>query len=168
MIGRQINFYLSNDDLDKIENYLKQNNFKIISYAMPTPEVKELDSLKAKKGEFTKFVVQESQIENIKSKFYEARNEYVVDIYSPLIQFSASAYDESANEFRRGRLYYVPQILTNENWQFQNEDFLKSAEKLFRWFKRNFKKIDDNIFYGFYASDNVVNMVKNHHAKIIL
>lgn len=159
--GRQVNFYLNNLDLEKVEKYLEKIGFQIIIFDSQKPKkIQILTNLQAQKNlPSTRFLVLPNQQKDLKfdknsSGFYR-----LSESSSPVIEYSLTFCSEKM--MRSGRFYYKPFLYADQTWQAQNEVFLEKAEKLFRWFKRNFKRQAGEPFYNFYASAEVVKMAEN-------
>jgi hypothetical protein len=103
-----------------------------------------------------------NQLAQVKTHFVEAQNYHTIkDLYSPVIEYWSSNSPAKTDSLHKGRLYFESGYYENGQWIEKNEEFLKAADKLFRWFKKTFKKVDDEIFRGSYTSDSVIEWVQN-------
>lgn len=164
---KQIHFYLLQEDFAKVENYLRENFFKIISSRNLTeyqPVV--LDFLQD--STYQKLLVREELIGALKYISYPNSQESYVDILkSPVIEFSEGMFVAESKEFFRGNLCYT----IEDSSLFKSSDdavFEKTSKQLFSWFKRQFKRFPHPDLAWSYASQEAIDLVMNGNGKILL
>ncbi len=164
--SRQINFYLHDQDLLLLENYLQKIGFQFIADRMPTPTFIILNSLKRQKSEPQRLLVLANQTDKI--QFLTSQTDHRIDQnISPIISVWVGGYHAEKNMFFRGRLFYQTHFLQDGEWQKHQEEFLKKAEQLFKWFKRHFIYQKEGIFTQCYTSEAVLQAIQKQNAKIV-
>ena len=165
MRGRQINFFVMPDEWGALEDYLKENDMISVARTMDTQEL-ELSNISEK--ELSKYLVENKYKETVKVYPIEKINKYSMsELYSPIIQFSRSYYDKEKNLLRRGRFYYKKGFWNdNDEWEEKPTDFVKKGERLFRWFKKNYKDAKIPEWKGFLVTQKVKDKVENEGLEL--
>jgi hypothetical protein len=145
MNSKQINFYLTQDDISKFDNYIKENNLLLIGKPSPEKKILFADSLLSEysgihKLRGHKYIVRPEDVDLVTLKFIENQNHYVVDVMnSPVVEIWCS---NITNESKKpDRIYYIKDaLLKNPSRTIpKSPEFLKMADDLFRWIRKNFK-----------------------------
>jgi hypothetical protein len=160
-MGKQVNFFLTASELLLIEKFLADNKLKIIIEPFENKEFVLSNSLSQRSAlnpfYFKKYLVLEPLAAQVKVKNL-AEKYFIDDLYSPVIEFVENIWQDDF--CRVGRLFYETGFYDeNGIWQEKDTEFLKAAEKLFRWFRKNFQKSE--LTFGFYTSPAVLAWVKN-------
>jgi hypothetical protein len=162
-MGKQINFFLAENDISTLETYLQENNWVILSVPMPSENLIATANLRFPNPVLPSYpklyLAQKNTLSEIKLKYIETQDYYLPDdIRSPLIEFFDSNMQDAV--YQRGRLFYEGEYWTESGKIQKNEAFLKAADNLFRWFKKHFKKAAEAPFYGAYISQNILRYVQ--------
>lgn len=168
MSSSQINYFFTNDDIRLIENQLDKFDLLIVPYELPTNKLSFIDSIFSKNnhsGNRRVHLIHKNNTDKIELEHYPA-NEYVdydrylMDFLAPVIEFSACYISEEEKYINRSRIYYKKGFWNDKKeWELQPEDFLTSADKLFKWIKRNIKRVKIEELKGSYVSENTKKMV---------
>lgn len=165
MIGKQINFYITEGDILLIDNYLSMNDFIILNSNNINKLAPQLDkSLAFLPNEKVthKYLTLTSLLSEIKTKPYQnplLQNQYEIDAFtSPVIAYTPCLYDFEDEYFRAGRLYIFKKIRKDESYFPQNEELMAKYEQLTDWLKSQFRKQKNNPFAGFYASEEMLKL----------
>lgn len=143
MGGKQLKFYLHNEDLGKMEKFLEANGYKM--FYSPLAKAEEV-GLKFKSSlSNTRYLVLEEHISTV------MENLTVVPVYLPLVEYKVT-YCEG-NNLIAGRLFFNSKKYENGEWKQQPQEFVEKSELFFKWFKRTFKKDKGRNFAGAYMSD---------------
>jgi len=149
--SKQINFFLTEQELNRLLVYLVNNDWLICENKTPNSSLKRIDSF-SEKG--LSFLVPKGMENNVVVKFIENQNYYTINTsQSCAIEFYPSKFDAETNTIRRGRLYY--EFFTynlTENDIRKPDEFLKKADELFKWFKKQFKDAKLPDYKGFFVS----------------
>lgn len=171
-MGKQINFYLLEADVQQIQDYVLKNDFEILTSPTVQADLWVSNHFFAKSTANILLTQHYLVLKNHRNSIKNVQNTRflyfnVNFLRAPLIEFASGGIDKNGN-LRRGR-FYLETGYWNENkeWIEKNPEFLQAAKKLFAWFKKNFHKIDDQVFYGNYTSQNVQKWVENG-GKIVL
>jgi len=144
-MSSQINFFMMPEDVAELEDYIKKQGLIIVSAISPTPEPLILDTLFPAKGLKT-LILLPDKINELKIRFVETQNYYYLnEMQSPVIEFRKPIYLKDENAIRSGRLYFDKNYLTEDGHLLvKDADIILLAEKLFKWFRKNFKNTKIN------------------------
>ncbi len=165
MKSRQINFFISNNELPNFNKYLAENGWLIIKAESLQPEPTIIPYIETKdQSDSNKiFLVPAKSLAQVKFTFVEKRNCYVVDEFSnsPVIELLRPYYDEEKNTLGRGRLYYIKADYNEQKELISKSDeFLAAAEKLFRGFRKIFKNVKSAEFKSYLISKNTAKLIE--------
>ncbi|MCB1159964.1 MAG: hypothetical protein H7A25_09430 [Leptospiraceae bacterium] len=172
MKSSQINFYMTDEDILEIDNYLKAQGLVIISAYHSEKEIKVLPSLLVSENDKpiqkNRLILLQEDLPHLKPGYIETKEMYNVDIMdSPVIEFSPGGIKE--NKFYRGRLYYVKDILNKKGQsEEKNAEFLKIASSLFRWIKKHFKNAKLQGFEDFLVTERTANCLDKNRVELVL
>jgi hypothetical protein len=145
MNSKQINFYLAQDDIKRIENYIKDNDLLLIGKPSPEKKILFADSLLSEysgihKLRGHKYIVRPEDVDLVILKYINAQNHFVIDVMnSPVVEIWCSNITDESK--KPDRIYYIKDaLLKNPSRTIpKSPEFLKMADDLFRWFRNNFK-----------------------------
>ncbi|MCU0392339.1 MAG: hypothetical protein MUE81_14580 [Thermoflexibacter sp.] len=167
-MGKQVIFYLSNQDIDMLEKQILAFDFQIVLPTLKNEQIIMTDTIKPIPNiSLTRYLVLKNQTAQLHLTITQERE--FINLRSPIIEIVSGAYKPLQKSFVRGRMYYNPKFLNDkQEWENHNEEFLKAAEKLFRWFKKTFKTFDSEELSSYYTSENVIDKMKNENAALVL
>ncbi|MCB1158419.1 MAG: hypothetical protein KDK45_13030, partial [Leptospiraceae bacterium] len=146
MKSKQINFFITPEDVLEIEKYLTKHNFLLTCHPLPTESIVLLDSLLIRNLENSfkirgqKFIFREEDKSNLVIEYISTQKYYSVEIsQSPVIEFLYPQMEPDV--LRPGRLYFVKDYLDKIEMKekMKAESFISAAEDLFKWFRKTFK-----------------------------
>jgi hypothetical protein len=158
-----VNFYLLPEDYNKIQSYLQECEWQILATPLTSDKMVFIETLLKdedhEKNNFYKRLLLLKHQVYLPKKLND--DIFVLNVvFDKLIEFHACKWDTENQILGRGRIFYETGFYDeNGVWQEKDAEFLKAAEKLFRWFRKNFQKSD--LTYGFYTSPAVLAWVKN-------
>ena len=161
-MGRQINFYLTQADLDELDNYVKKNNWLIVPDEIKSSKIKFATSI----GNSSFFVLKQ-HTNQIKINYLEKRKVYYpCETDSPIIEFFHPKIDYEKKIIRRGRVYYTKTFWKGEELCEKDEEFLKAAKKLFSWIRRHFKNAKLPGLEGLFVSERAAQWAKENNGYL--
>ena len=153
MMGRQINFYLMEEDIDEINNYLSKQGLIILAAPMKANKLELAESLFVKSRDH--YITAPSLQNEILITFIETQNYYLPDILdSPIIEFDSGHMRDNRIKMR-GRVYYTKTKIGNGSPK-KNELFLKMADDFFKWIRKNFKNVKLKGYEEFLISERTL------------
>jgi len=157
MSAKQINFYISPNDIEEINIYLQQN--KLISIARQMSTNKLQKQIPNSEGGFCYLLKAEDENKLKISKLTE--NLFFIDeTFSPVIEFWISNYNSNILELGRGRFYYNIGYYENNKWIEKDINFCNTAKELFNWFRKNFKNQKIEEYSGFHITPSTAKLIK--------
>ena len=170
MYGKQINYFVLVEEFDKLHQYLTKNGWGIALDESSTGSVATIKNFAEAKGlVFHLFRLADKH--KIVLKSVSRRNTFAIDVErSPVVQFSLGHWNTKENIFSRGRLYYEKSYYEGNQSIVKDENFIASAEKLFAWFRRNYKNVKTPPYdhlKGFIVSPSVANLVKERAMTLV-
>ncbi len=161
-MGKQINFFMMQEELYLLENKVKEMNFIFIANRMISSNIDIIKSFTESQTTDIYLVLNE-QTDLLQINYNEIKkNYYILPTNNPIIEFSKSLFCEQENTLRRGRIYYNNNF--NNISELEKNKFLKSAEVLFNWFRKNFKNTKINIWH---TTPKVKEWLNNSNGKLI-
>ena len=161
-MGKQLNFYLQTEDFSEINAFLKEQNYVLDDCFSARKDLAFLSSVNEKGLQISwkKYITKAEFADKIQSRFLDSRQLYKInELYSPVIELLLSTENPEKKELSRGRLFYQTGYYDKAGiWQEKEPEFIQSAEKLFRWFRKNFAKSETA--YGNYTSPAVLEFVR--------
>lgn len=163
MKSKQINFFLLGNDLKYLDEYLKQNQWEILSLPARSPENAFVPSLFTP-NEFGTTLFKYAVPKSFKNMVHFEKDEekYGIDIFSaPVVEILLGMHDEKENFLGRGRLFLYTEYPKDGILHQFPDDFQKDCDKLFRWFRKHYVLKKAGTYKGFYASKAVEDWVEN-------
>jgi len=162
-MGKQINFYLLPKDYDTIQKYIQENGLQIFATPLLSQTINPSDRLlKDEENEKKSFYKRLLLLKNHHYFPKKLKDDlFILHVsFEKIIEFNACKWDKNNNSLGRGRIFYETGFYDEQGlWKEKDQEFLKTAEQLFRWFRKNFQKSE--LSYGFYCSPSVLEFVKN-------
>jgi hypothetical protein len=165
MRGRQINFFVMPDEWQALEDYISENNMISVSTRMSTKEIEQSNICE---GTLFKYFVDKKYKDKLKTYYLkETGLYYIAETFSPVIKFYRSYYDIEKNLLKRGKFYYTKGFWNdNGEWQEKPADFMQTADKLFKWFRKTYKNVKLPEYKGFLITQNVKEKMENEDLKL--
>lgn len=147
MIGRQFGLFLSEADELELRKILAKQ-FEGIVFLRSTSEIAVPVVLQCSERRTDRRILisESSFLENVQLKYLGANGiGYLVDSsISNVVEFDRSELvdvrGKSVN--KAGRMFLIPRYLSGDTFVQKDEEFLDFATKVFRFCKRNLKKVD--------------------------
>lgn len=140
MNTKQLNFFITNEDLLAISLFLKKANCSIVRNNVSNINeafVSANDILN--RNSFQLFILDEHCKNEVYFKYLESKAYYYIDIEkSAVIEFDFGGL--FSKELHRSRFYYVCKYYNNGEQVSKDSDFIKWGDSLLRNFKKQFLK----------------------------
>jgi len=141
MKSKQINFFLSPEDLPEVEAFLSERHCLILKRNDENPETfHNYDIVNNREDVFQVCLCTEEFKEKIFYKHIESTDGYFIDIpKSFCIEFSIGGfYPYSNKELHSSRFYYVFEFYKNGRLVRKSEEFIRWADDIIKDFKNKF------------------------------
>ena len=142
MKSKQYNFFPSKEELQRLDDYLRANDFIILSVPAKELPFKTKTSLLDSEDDWPmRFITKQQFIKGINSKFIEDQGYYTIDVVSSTVieLLQPIIVDESAKP-NRARIYYNAAFYNDKNeWVEKGAGFIEEANKILQWCQKNFK-----------------------------
>ena len=141
-MGKQINLYLRQIDIEKVQKYLQAHRFLFFAdKIMPEPNLVTVPALITNGKEWARFLA----FENTNFDYLTFEKEAVVqfrptDNKAETMTFS---YYDSKDDIFRVRFYYCPYYFENHEKKYKNPEFGVHVDRFFRWLRRQYKRVPD-------------------------
>ncbi len=153
MKNSQINFYLTKQDISELENYLHENEFRIISDILQNGKILKVDTLDYPNTS-KKIIYHPDDESNLVIAKTKSGISIINETLSPVIEYWNPTKWEDTHIMPRGRLYYTTHFYNFQNQRVsKSEAFLKLADDLFKWIKKNFKNVKLSGYEAFLISE---------------
>ncbi len=138
-MSRQVNLYLTQDDIEKIQKYLRDRNFIFLGDEI----------LEVPKPIYANYLFQYPQMADYVC-FSNVELDYRQFFLKGMLKFrirgmSAELIDFSFLGEKEGiyrvRFYYCPYYFENHEKKFKNPEFGLHVERFFRWLRRTFVRV---------------------------
>jgi len=150
-MGRQVNFFMLNEDIIEFEKAIrKKEEVIILGEPMYEPKLRIIESLSIKDINdewFWVYLTRRNDLYAISIKKINKQQYWLIDpLHSPVVEFGKSSFNGKV--LRRSRIYYDPYYYDEEGNVIEKpKDFIKWADSLLRWIRRHYKK---DPVWGFY------------------
>jgi hypothetical protein len=153
------------DELQELENYLKDNNLIAISREMSEKKIKKVPVVD---NDIYKYFIITGSEDSLNIKFI-ANKIYFINIHNSVLEFKRPYFYKETNSMRFGRLYYTKGFLNdNDKWQEKPDEFLQTADKLFKWFGKTYKAVKLPEYKGFLITQNVKEKMESEDLKLLI
>ncbi|MEM7184693.1 MAG: hypothetical protein AAF518_27610 [Spirochaetota bacterium] len=122
MKSKQINFFLTPEDVEEVNHYLKEKNLLVSPQPLPAKTVTLVDSLLVRNldNDFQvrgqKYIFRAEDKQHVKVEYIAQQDYYSIEITnSPVIEFLYPSY--KPNLIRPGRVYFVKNALNQDTNQ---------------------------------------------------
>jgi len=161
-MSKQVTFYLLPDDITLFEAELKAME-DVVFIAEPMYENKLLivDTLLPQKNEWRSVsLARKDYLDRVYLKHIDTQNYWLIeDLKSEVIEFSRCYLD--GNTLRRGRLYTITGYYNEvSEWKERDPEFIKWVDRIYRKFKKTFKRNQIPNYKDDYVSPTVIEWVK--------
>jgi hypothetical protein len=167
MKSKQINFFITPNDKNKISAFLKANDCLLVKTNVEAAKI-DSDISFEKKDVSQIFLSKEDFKKEIFFKQVEDRNYYYVDVVRSLvIEFDIGGfYPYSNKELHRGRFYCITSFYKEQKVVDKDQQFINWMNEIFKLFQKKFlfKKKE---YMGYYFSDNALNWVNENNAQLV-
>ena len=136
MKNRQINLYLTKNEICRIEKYLKENGYLFASEFLTNGKV-DYDDILMRDHEMSKSVLLPD------AKIYTKTSGKKIQTDCNLSEIIEFSYFGTRENVMRIRFFYVPAALTDKGFEVKSEQFLKMNDRFFRFLRRRFVKYTD-------------------------
>lgn len=170
MNSSQLNFFINNNDLEAIEDFLKRENCMIFDSLVKSIDSVGNGELKSHSG-FPKpqvYFQDNYSKKKIYYKYQQSKNYYFIDeTRSPVIQFSIGGIiPASKKELYRSRFYFIHQYYDNNgNIISKDEDLKQWAIAIFKKFKNTFL-ITNEKYKNILFSKNALEWIMINNASL--
>ncbi|MBK7055435.1 MAG: hypothetical protein IPH52_10330 [Leptospiraceae bacterium] len=172
MNSSQINFYLMEEDIQKISDYIDSQRLVIVAEPMPNKKLNFVPSLlihSQKKIKVHRYLIfRKEDKDKIEANYIVSRNYFTVnETFSSIIEFIPSEIIN--NKFYRGRIFYNKKFYAdNGNLTEKDPVFLKVAGDLFKWIKKSIKNVKYRNFEEFLVSENTLAWIEQEKGTLLL
>lgn len=159
----QINFYLTENDIAKIFQYLEDKQWLWLSDLESKPaQITEKNMMS--KG----FLVPKNCLNELVFENNLHANTQIDFLRSPIIEWKASIFKEKKAELNKGRLFFKAEFYENDIKKTKSELFLKEVKKLFAWFKKQYKIFPHTDLAWAYTSPQVLDHFEKQNLKMMM
>jgi len=173
-MGRQINFFLHQDDQADFDRLLKTfGDIILLPYYHYDNKVSIIEDTlirdRAKEGRRV-YLIRRSDFKNIPLTHIEKFGYWLVDDRAlPIVHFDRGVTEDEKIE--RGRIYFQPDFVDPKERRMvkKSDDFVKWADNIIRTVRRKLKKYKygmGSYSYTAYLGDNAVNWKELNRAEI--
>ena len=167
MNSKQINFFLSNEDLPEVNIFFLEKKCLIFKRDKENPEVfSNYNIVKNPENIFQVCVSKDEFKDKIFYEFIESKN-YSVDILkSYCIEFTIGGiYPYSNKEFHSSRFYYITEYFDNDKTVRKDKEFINWADDIFKSFKKRFLKKESE-YSNRFLTEKFIDWIRMNNAKI--
>lgn len=167
MSSKQINFYITPEDIFDINNFLLESECVFIKENTLETKSIFIDSLATKEPLFKVGLSRSEFANKVQYKYLEAKNYYYLDVLrSYVIDFDLGGfYPYSNKELHRGRFYYVFEYYGDDgNVVCKNAEFIEWADSMFKNLKSQFLRKAPE-FTGDFFSERCIEWARRNQAK---
>jgi len=140
-MSRQVNLYLTQENIEQIQNYLTERNFVFIRDEIRNePTLAYMDYL-FRFPNMTRYVAfADSQLDYM---VWETKGQKKFRVQAEQAAVLSFNWLGKKDDFFRVRFYYCPYYFENHEKKFKNTEFGLHVERFFRWLRRQFKPVPD-------------------------
>lgn len=168
MKSKQLNFFITPDDHNDINEFLKQNDVFIIvdEYILtsknPVRRLPDPDD-----HIFQVYLLSKNNIEDLKVLSTKNNIRYFDNLTNPLLEFSLGGfYPYDRNLLQRARFYYIKGFYQNGAFIDKSSCFIEWSDSIIKDFKKKFlKKYSKGD--GFWYSESSIRWIEEHDAVLI-
>lgn len=171
--SKQINYYITEEEIERFDDYLFAVNAKVIGLPLPSEIIKTLPSIKAlvtvKPNWPLSFrLVHETMVNEIKIRHVEKQGYYLIDtLRSPILEMSKCYFDIETKSIGRARIYFQSGYYDDNNqWIDKDKDFIAWADDIIKEFSRNYVGVKTTPTKDFISKD-VLHMINHDGWKLI-
>jgi len=139
-MGRQINFFMLDEDLSEIDIKIKELGLTIIADRMPTEQIIVLDSLKNDFDEM--YLLFAEDLKEVGFDYYDNHQKYIIHpMHIQGLEFSKSMNLKEEKLITLGRIFYDKEYYdNNHNYISKNNLLTNAVDIFFKWFRNKYKQ----------------------------
>lgn len=171
-MSKQINFFITREDLAEIESFLKKENCLFIVQPIFNLDNMFQDTIifdGNNKSRDTVLLAPNFRENQIKINKIDQQGYFLVNNrFSDIVEFSRGIYSDNANELKRGRLFYdTGYYEVDGTFLKKSNDFMTWADGLVARFKKQFLKKTE---WGssVYFSINAIDWIEKNKIKVAI
>lgn len=163
MMGRQVGFRLTVDDLQVLDEWLQNHNGVVLIQPQPTSALVISHTLGPIRsawpvGTFSQhFFARSEDVGAVQTHYVEPQDNWLVSqACSPVVEFHLMEIPGTSGAVAHGRFYFRTTFIDPTTTTGANHpaDFVRWADSLLRWARRTWTKVD-----GVYYSPSAVSLV---------
>ncbi len=163
MNSKQVKIFQMHEEFDRLIKYVKNNDMLVVASPMKNNKLKFVESAENHLYDFL-YIFHKSDLKNIKIISVGKKKLHYIDIFaSPVIELYTGVYNKKKNYLTRGRLYFIGE----NNGKTKSKKFLKTADKLIKWFKKNYKNSKIKNYESIIISKKVKQWTLKDSGKLI-
>ncbi|TJZ53602.1 hypothetical protein FAZ15_16340 [Sphingobacterium olei] len=170
MKSKQLNFFITPEDYNEIDHFIKEKSALVLVKQYIDKRnngiQKELPNLDEEI--FQVYLTKEVFLKDIEILSADNGIKYFENWLSPILQFSLGGfYPYDKNLLQRGRFYYVTGAYNSKgDFVYKTTDFVQWSDSIIKDFKRLFlKKYSKGD--GFWYSESAIQWIEEHDAVLI-
>ena len=163
MKSKQINFYITQEDVDSLYQLVRSIGWCVVPSRLETEQVSVVDT-----NPLSAFFVLKHQLKDVRTKLIGTSNSYKVQISdSPAIEFWAPAIDAENQAIHRGRIYLTCEYFSGGQLVEKNSEFLNASKNLMLWIRKRLKSVKSDELGDVLISKNAQEWVEESHGKFV-
>ncbi len=172
-MGRQINFFLHDDDQPQFEQIIKScGDVLFIPHCHNQDIISTLNTsviIDRERYGNTLHLVRPVDFNKIELRYIDKLNHWIIDHKGkyPIVDFERSIKFD--NHISRGRLFFKTSFGQDDNLIKKNDDFVKWGNSLIRKFRKNLIKhriTDNNRFYDLYVGEKALEWIMTNDITV--
>lgn len=169
MNSKQINFFLTPDDLPAVNDFLSNMNCVVIKRHSLQPEQPVKYDLGINQDELHQVCLcRPEDLTKLVFVYLDNREEYYIDTNkSNCVEFSLGGfYMDNEKELHSSRLYFTAQFFIDGGISKKDEGFINWADGVFKSFKKRFLIKDKDLVELKYVTENFIKWVNEKKAFV--
>ncbi|OCA77105.1 hypothetical protein BBI01_01185 [Chryseobacterium artocarpi] len=167
MTSKQLNFFITDRDLELISDFFKGKSVKILleSNISDNYEIQALNQLPDKDMQSLVYLCDSKFLNEIEIKSTKNGVKYFDILSSSIMEFSSGGFDtDDQNTIHRGRFYYVKSFYNKfDDLEKKSNSYIEWCDNIIRRFKKEFLKKYSNDKEDLY-SQSAIEWIENNNA----
>ena len=154
-MGRQVSYRSHPADLPDLDRYLLSVGGVVLS--QPTQQREpvvfrslDVDSMPPPANRFSALIARESDLSELRYRFYEVKGWVIEASNSPVLEYSpgydAAGLPYQRADLRRGRMWFATTYLRDGQVVPADEGFVRWADRWLQWIRRNWSRVDSFVY----------------------